>query len=548
MNHIEIKYSYIAQKPETKIDGEQANPYGELASILVRPFLDSASQIITCLDNEIFDDYRIDLYATVFQYEVLREFAKESEYCKEIHFHQIETLYSKAKLVKALSDICVQNGIPFTNMLPAKVYCSDSQLFTSLPEGVVYTNVPRADIGVFNPGEPIAPEVKIPVYFSDHFSATRENGRIIFGIPQSCFAQFLDFYLFEYVDRPAILECLTALRYVNLSGVQQVELDAIKTSVPAYYIGPLPSALDQGEKVAIDFFSFPDGLFALQIEDFDKIVFENSYLYAKNPGATNIEVIKNGVDIVASKPICVIGHQYAQEIRLIPCFEYLMRNQKNRIDVLVTPANSEDANKLVWKSSNPDVLQVNDDGSVTAFENGKVTITASGHSVSSSICVEVKPGLQGIRFSSSSLTVKTGDTVILECDVSPSGAPTENFVWDLDNGTIATINPSRYGNKCRITASSNYEGKGNIRCYDPVSKLGAICNLEVVSKEKATTAGKIALSCWMAGILIPVVLPASIIASIYGLTCDPEVAHRKRYIVCAIGSIITLLFWIFTAL
>ena len=94
-----------------------------------------------------------------------------------------------------------------------------------------------------------------------------------------------------------------------------------------------------------------------------------------------------------------------------------------------------------------------------------------------------------------------------------------------------------------LTASTSYEGSGNIRCYDSATDIGAICNIEVTSKIKPSMAGKVALWCWLIGIFVPFLLPISTIAGIYGLSHDEEEARRKRYIICTIGSILTLLFW-----
>lgn len=544
MNHVEIKYSYLQQKAEVTMDGEKASPYSELASILGRPFLDSAAQIIQGLDNEIYDDYVVDLYATEFQYKLLRHLAQKSEYCQGIRFHEIESLYPKAELVKRVEKICVQHGISAEHGATLKVYFSSSNSIKFPSAAFVHTDTPSADIGIFENGEPISSTVRVPIYLSDNFAIGRQNGRVVYCIPNDALPLFWEFCLLEFVERPVISECLTALRYANLSPIETVELNALKANEPAYYIGAVPAAIDQGDTSPVEFFSFPDHLYTLCVENSKIVSLQGQTISANSPGTTNIFVHKNGDEIAATIPICVIGHQYVQEIRLIPRFEYLKRNQKGQIDVVVTPMNAEDANKLVWKVSNPAVLQIDDAGRITALENGSATVTVSGHHATASIDIEVKPTLQSIRFPQQSICIKTGDTVILECDVVPADAPTENFSWDLDNGTIATINPSKYGHRCQVIASPNYEGKGNIRCYDPESKLGAICNIEVVSKTKATTAGKIALSCWMAGIMIPAILPISTIASLYGLACDSEPAHKKRYIVCAIGSVLTLLFWL----
>lgn len=95
MNHIEIKYSYFSQKAEFLMNREKVSPYSELASIGNSPFLEAVASIIHCLDNEVFDDYEIDLYATDFQYELLSAIARKSEYCKISGYFQWNLCFRK---------------------------------------------------------------------------------------------------------------------------------------------------------------------------------------------------------------------------------------------------------------------------------------------------------------------------------------------------------------------------------------------------------------------------------------------------------------------
>ena len=152
-----------------------------------------------------------------------------------------------------------------------------------------------------------------------------------------------------------------------------------------------------------------------------------------------------------------------------------------------------------------------------------------------------------MRITQSSIRLRRGESVELECEVSPINAPTNTLKWELDNKTIASINPTKDGKRCRITAASSYEGKGNVRCYDATANVGAICNIQVINKVPANGFGKAALGTLIAGIFLPYLLPVSIIASALGLFVDEEPDHKLRYIGCLIGSIVILLFWIIAA-
>lgn len=543
MNHIVIRYSYLSAKAEVTMNGEKAGPYSELSTTLNRPFFEAFERIIPGLDNEIFDNYVIDFYGTSFQHKLLEKAAVKSEFCKEIRFNEIDSLISKEALIERLSAISSQCNISIDKPASLMIY---NPAKVSVPQKikVVSTENPNADIGVFNTVAEIQTAVRIPVILSDNLSVQNIAGRTVLNVPNEEMNDFWDYVDLEYRIRPSIMEFMTALRYAPLSAVQKAEVESIKNNKPQYYVGEIPVELDMGESVTIDFSSFPEDAFSLRSENVGVVYCTNSRITAIAGGAANILIVDKNGKTVAQKQIVVINHHYVEEIRLIPRFEYLKKNERNKIDVIITPLNGEDANQLVWNNSNPNVIQVDENGNIFAISDGKATITVSGHFASATLTVEVKPTLQGLRFTQQSVRLKNGETVIIDCEVIPSDAPTENLTWELDNKTIASINPSKTGRRCQVISSTSYEGKGNVRCYDSASKLGAVCNIEVISKVKQSLAGKLALWCWLIGIIMPFLLPVSTIAGIYGILCDPEPEHKTRYIVCTVGSILTLLFWL----
>lgn len=547
MNHIVIRYSYISEKAEVTMNGEKASPYSELSTTLNRPFLEAFERIIPGLDNEVFDDYVIDFYGTAFQYKLLEGTADKSEFCKEIRFKEIESLIPKEAMMERLSLISSQCNISIDKPAALMIY---NQAAVDIPKktGFVITENPNADIGIFNAVTEVENTVRIPVILSDGLYVQNAAGRTCFNITNKEMDNFWEYIDLEYCIRPSVIEYMTALRYVSLSPAQKTELEFIKNNKPQYYVGEIPSEIDMGEAVTINFVSFPEDAFSLRSENIGVIYCNGSRITAIAGGATNILIVNKNGETIARKPIVVISHHYVEEIRLIPRFEYLKKNEHNKINVVITPLNGEDANQLVWNNSNPSVIQVDENGNILAISDGKATITVSGHSASAALEIEVKPTLQGLRFIQQSVRLKSGETVVIECEVIPSDAPTENLTWELDNKTIASINPSKTGKRCQVIASTGYEGKGNIRCYDSASKLGAVCNIEVISKVKQGIAGKLVLWCWLIGIIVPFLLPVSAIAGIYGISCDPEPEHKKRYVICTVGSILTLLFWIFNGI
>ena len=135
------------------------------------------------------------------------------------------------------------------------------------------------------------------------------------------------------------------MRYAKLNAIQKAELDSIKNNAPGYYIGDIPVSLEKGQALRLN-------LQVSQRLHLHLRVKMNLSLHAALTRSqhmqvmTFISIINDKNEVVAQKQISVIQHQYVEEIRLIPRFEYLKRSERNRIDVIITPLNAEDANRL----------------------------------------------------------------------------------------------------------------------------------------------------------------------------------------------------------
>ncbi len=539
MNKIEIRYSYFSSKPDVKINGEAISQYSDLITILARPFLEASTNLIHELDeNEVRDEYEIDIYSTQFQYEILSTVATASEYCKAIHFHAMEALFSGRLILEKLLTICSRHKITLDKIQPLTVYNVSG---VNLPHNFIATDKPNADIGLFRTA--ISSNVRIPVIVADSFDVQKQSKPFYCCIPEDKIDLLWDYYNIMFFTVPMISECLTALKYVELSDIENTELNAIKTGKPSYYISELPQSIDQGDSCDLVFKSFPEKYYSLIVENSNIISYENDKITAKNSGSTNLIINDESGVQIASKYINVIEHHYAREIRLVPRFKYLGRNERGQIDVIVTPPNVEDANRLAWSVSDTNIIQINENGSIVALEDGTATITVEGHTTKTELKVEIKPVLRSLSFSQDIIKMKGGDIVVIECNITPSNAPADKLIWEVDNKVIATANPSKDGRKCQIIASGTYEGTGNIRCYDPETRIAASCRLEVNTSDRHTTAGKITFRCMCWGFLIPILFPVSIVAGLYGLCTDNDPASDSKghYIWCPIVSTIMLL-------
>lgn len=140
------------------------------------------------------------------------------------------------------------------------------------------------------------------------------------------------------------------------------------------------------------------------------VVDSNGIITACKPGTAMISV-KSGKTtatcrVTVKKPVIRLNHIYAK----------LFRCQQIQLT-----ADVSSGIQPAWKSSRPRIATVNDNGLVCAQKHGTTIITAKADGVSKTCEIEVESPL--IRISSTSLTMKVGETCTLDYMVSSGNAP-----------------------------------------------------------------------------------------------------------------------------
>lgn len=544
MNIVQIKCTYFSSKIDVLLNSEPLSPYSELSTIIKRPFIESAPQIIKGLDAEIFDDYKIECQMSEFQYEVIRTESLNSEFCKAVEYVISPASLSPQQLYQELIEIGQSNGLRLDERKEVTVYSSSPDYYVPKDGGYNCVPEPVADVGIFSMAESDS-SCKTKVLIVDNeIGIKRIDNRNYFTIPKEKLPLFWAYY--DEVERtvPHIEDYCAALKYKRLDEPDNTHLSSLMSGEPAYYVGSIPSSIDKGQSETVIFNSFPQNAFYIESSDAETLSVSSNTITGIAEGEAEIRIKNLNGDTIEKYVVQIIGHVYVTSIRMLPRFKFLKVNERNHIDVHTFPENAEDENQLIWESSDNGVLQIDSKGDIIALKTGIAYISVHSREANASIPIEVKPALTSLRIVQPSIRLKPGQTTILDTEIIPENAQAENLRWEIDNKTIATINKSKNGRRCQVTALTGYEGKGNIRCIDPDANLSAICNIEVVRKVKPNIFGKLALWCLILGMIMPLLLPVSTGASIIGLVKDKDPEHKTRYIVCAIGSVLVLLFWI----
>lgn len=109
-----------------------------------------------------------------------------------------------------------------------------------------------------------------------------------------------------------------------------------------------------------------------------------------------------------------------------------------QLTATVKPDNATDKN-VSWTSSDETVAKV-DDGKVTAVKSGKATIIAKCGDKTAECEVTVYAKVTGVKLSSSSLRMMSGDKASLKATITPDNTMNKNISWSSDNETVAVVN------------------------------------------------------------------------------------------------------------
>lgn len=131
----------------------------------------------------------------------------------------------------------------------------------------------------------------------------------------------------------------------------------------------------------------------------------------------------------------------------------LQKGERKKLNVTIYPEEAK-SNKVVYSSSAPNVLVVDNNGYVTAIRSGDATITvkAQENDVESKIDLHVYTSVRGVQVDQKEIYMQINDTFKINAYVEPEDANNKNIRYESSNTTIATVDETG-----RITAHSNGE-------------------------------------------------------------------------------------------
>lgn len=130
------------------------------------------------------------------------------------------------------------------------------------------------------------------------------------------------------------------------------------------------------------------------------------------------------------------------------------KDETAQLTAEVTPSYA-DNKRVIWQSSDEKVATVDENGKVTAVENGTATITATSvsgsYTATVSVTVKIPVEIQKLTIEAEKETLtKIGESTELKVKIEPENADLQKLIWKSDNEKVATTDENG-----KVTAVGN---------------------------------------------------------------------------------------------
>ncbi|MBR3744717.1 MAG: Ig-like domain-containing protein [Bacteroidales bacterium] len=172
-----------------------------------------------------------------------------------------------------------------------------------------------------------------------------------------------------------------------------------------------------------------------------------------------------------------------------------MEMYKDEIEWLaatITPEDSTD--EIVWSSSNPQIVEVSDQGKLVALGCGTATITARAGSCQATCLVTVTEliiDVKTVKINKPVLNLNKGETEYLIATVIPFDATDKIVVWNSSDPSVASVNgegkvTAEKGGSAVVTATAGgVTGECQVIVYSPVTAISL--NARDITLDKGST-------------------------------------------------------------
>ena len=277
--------------------------------------------------------------------------------------------------------------------------------------------------------------MKAPTYTGEHASMlTYDSNGITFVVPEG--AKGYDVFPW------------TELKVKYAKKVNSVNIDINPASIKIYNSTNVNCVVSPSNAYVNATYTTSNSKVASLRDGYDYDTQSNyKTVYGESPGTatitgkfTSIRFTTNGIEEYSvgtkTKKVTIL-----QPVRYMYINDYgtVSVGKTRKFGTYIYPENASNK-KSTWKSSNPKIATVDNNGNVKGIKKGTVTITATtvDGGYTSSVEVSVVAGVESIKLSNTSLTLLPDQWAYLTATISPSNADNQTLEYISSNPDVVT--------------------------------------------------------------------------------------------------------------
>ena len=591
-NEVVLRINPYGQANEIILNGQMISSYSMLNNFVNAPFMEWAYRFFQSVESELNDEFSVTVTAEAFETKFLEDMAKCYPGCKNFRkgsfpidieyedrieeFVNLVGLYgSDPAILKTKMDIITDSSVSkqelqqlFDKYQSFKTFRGGATLYSPLAEvklevkdrndgrnRAVYlaSDMRSAELMAQNIPNSVG-QILIFVY-SDQPGVVWRDNCYFWGIKKNMFCRSLELFLIHTIVIP---------KFVEEFGKQKLDVDEMESDDAELYqkldkVNPTVTAgkvpvLEKGDSHTINCSVIPRGFkmptVIAKSENEAVVSVMGLTLTAVGSGNTYVNLYTLGNVIPFAKlPVYVEAHNNAVELRFVNPVTGIGVGDVKPLIVESAPAGADDLRKLFWKSSNPEVVSVDQNGKLKGISSGYSDITVFGSKASVAVRIYVKEKIRNISLNYSQVNMFMGEEIAVEAQTTPppESCFDSSCIWETSDSQVAVVEKGANG---EIMVVSTGIGNCILTCRARDGDTSVSCDVNVQSsfyRNERSHKFLIAslVTCILAlffsagGIASVLFAVPSIVCALFAIKKNPEDrAYAILFIVVAVFAVI----------
>ena len=473
-----ITYSCYDHGMTILLNGTRISNSSSLLQYMGEPFYKWCEVLLEILAREVGEDFAVIYTGRSEEAEILKKQAEKVKSCQGFVYREPilpETLQIR---MKKLNKLITDYRIPIHQRHVKAVFLGDKDILKKYQEEIAgleienqFCKVDVRMMEIWNSGQLTKDD--FPIYFSrtvndaviqaedtdayqyamflgegkrNEFCMVKRN-RFVFSFAEDTLLEqlFQCFLLFPLLE--CFNESLLAVKKMNVDQKVKQNLLILRAIKPLVQVRAEES-MEAGNSVPLEMRTLPSGAprpeleFQYQIPGIVQCT--QNRITGIKPGRTEVKVYEKGsIDAIRTLIFEVYTRNRITDIVLSENYMVCGEGDHFSIDMDYYPEDADNTDMIQWKSSHPDIAQVDKNGKVFVRGIGRCKIFCAAEKVISECKLECKPYLKEIRLPEDiqgEIFMKVGETRILSCVLNPPDAiDKELFISSNDLLTVNVV-------------------------------------------------------------------------------------------------------------